>query len=567
MVKPGVLAIFLLGGVVASAEDKPLAARIREANLKATKAIATKWAAIKPGSYTYEGHARTLVALTLLRAGGPEERATAKKLLDDWWLDAVAGRFGDPTSPDSYSTYVVSLGISALEGLSLERMDADDESTLTRFAKTPVAPEIKKRLEIATEALAASASVLGEKERAFGYQTLRFAPGGTREARGVVAGYDNSNTQFAALAFHDAARAGIKVPDEIVEGLVEHFAAGAAEGKNPLRWKYRHDLSDTKPAMTFAALSTLAVARSLGSKDPRLGPAVLRGLDGVGNLARTCGPGSDSEHGWGNAYTLYSLEKALDLLEVEAFDNKDWFAPIAERVLKGQQKSGLWEDGDLIDSCLYVLFLVRATIPESRLGPPRTVVKVAAEGDALSALKGFGETPSAATRAALESAWSKLVARKDGNEALLLAGLAELARRGPTREAAKHILLDLCGKDPSQDELVLSTERLDKLRGTPTVADYRAALEKTTLLPVRAFAAFHGASPALVLDSADGLHGESLLETAAGSRCAHAFEAVLRKAAGADLPALSEDVRPAELRFLVRRARERLEAEAARGKK
>jgi hypothetical protein len=567
MIRRGVLAALLIAAATGSAEDKPLATRIREANLKATKAIATKWNTIKPGAYTYEGHARTLVALTLLRAGGPEERAAAKKLLDEWWLDAVAGRFGDTSCPDNYGTYVVSLGISALEGLSLERMATDDDSTLTRFTKTPVAPENKKRLEIATEALASSAVVLGEKERAFGYHALHLAPGGTRDGnRAALGGYDNSNTQFAALAFHDAARAGIKAPDELVDGLVEHFA-DEEEGSGQLRWKYHHDVKEAKASMTFAGLSSLAIARSLGSKDARLGPAIQRGLDGAVNLARTCGPGTESEHGWGNAYTLYSLEKALDLLEVEAIEGKDWFAPIAERVLKLQQKNGLWEDGDLIDSCFYVLFLVRATIPESRLGPPRTVVKVAADGDALVALKGFSETPNATTRAALEAACSKLAAQKNGDEALLLATLAELARKGPTREVAKHLLLDICGKDPSQDELALAAERLEKLRGAPTVADFRAALEKTTLLPVRSFAAFHGASPALVLDSADGLYGESILETAAGSRCAHAFEAVLRKAVGADLPPLSEDVRPSELRFLVRRARERFEAEAAKSRK
>src|SRR5438046_266177 len=117
--------VVALFGVVAivRADEKPFPTRIREANLKATKAIALKWSKVKPGVSTYDGHARTLVALTLLRAGGPEERATAKKLLDEWWLDAVAGRFGDATAPCSYGTYVVALGISALEALTLEPLE------------------------------------------------------------------------------------------------------------------------------------------------------------------------------------------------------------------------------------------------------------------------------------------------------------------------------------------------------------------------------------------------------------------------------------------------------------
>src|SRR5687767_3216572 len=159
-----VAAMLLACASLARADERPLSARIREANLKATKAIAVRWSKVKPGATTYEGHARTLVALTLLRAGGSEERAVAKKLLDEWWLDAVAGRFGDPSQPNTYGTYVVALGISALEALTLEPIE-DDTSTLTRYRKTPAGEDLKKRLEIATKALLDSSYSAG----AWGY--------------------------------------------------------------------------------------------------------------------------------------------------------------------------------------------------------------------------------------------------------------------------------------------------------------------------------------------------------------------------------------------------------------
>ena len=59
-----------------------------------------------------------------------------------------------------------------------------------------------------------------------------------------------------------------------------------------------------------------------------------------------------------------------------------------------------------------------------------------------------------------------------------------------------------------------------------------------------------------MIEAAGTLQEEAILETKAGSRCAHAFEVAIRKARK-DLPALTEDVRPAELRHFVKVARER----------
>lgn len=557
-----VVALALVGasGGVAIGQEKPLPARIREANLKATKAIAARWSKVKPGQTTYEGHARTLVALALLRAGGPEERTTAKKLLDEWWLDAVAGRFGDPANPNGYGTYVVALGISALEAQTLEAIE-DDTSTLTRYKKTPVPEDLKKRLEIATKALLDSSF---SEAAGWGYQVRPFGKDGRG---GGSTSCDLSNTQFAALALHDAARGGVKIPAETVDALVEYMLPSDDEAKNEdaakgvaeprkLRWSYI-TTGSVRPsnAMTFAALSMLAIARSLGAKDARVEPTITRGLVDVNKLVRTLGPAVEGEHGWGSAYLLYSLEKALDLLEIELLDGKDWFAPIAERVLKAQGAKGLWGDGDLIDSCLYVLFLQRASFGASRLGA-RTVVRATPESDALGALRSFGDTPNATTRANAEAMLARLAASKDGREALALSSLVELSKKGATREVANKALRELCGKEPSGDELKVSIERLDKLRGpAPEAADLRAAFEKTTLLPVRAYAA-QRASPDLLVEGAAALHEEAILETKAGSRCAHALEAALRKTK-ADLPALTEDVRPAELRHFVKVARER----------
>ncbi len=550
-----VAVVLLLCASLARGEDRPLPARIREANLKATKAIAARWSGLKPGDTTYEGHAKTLVALTLLRAGGPQERATAQKLLDEWWLDAVAGRFGDPTQPATYGTYVVALGISALEAQTLEPIE-DDTTTLTRYTKKPVGEDLKKRLEIATKALLDS----GDESGSWGYRVRPFKD----KDLGHRNGSDLSNTQFAVLALHDAARGGVAIPREKLDAIVGYVAAEAHEdmraaagkgGARRLRWNYRLESgARSVSAMTFAALSVLAIARSLDAKDERLEPTIAGGLTDLNKLVRMAGPATDGEHGFGNAYVLYSLEKALDLLELEQLDGKDWFAPIAERVLKTQGTGGLYGGGDLIDSCLYVLFLQRATFGSSRLG--RTITKAAPEADVLAALKSFGDAPGSATRASADAAIAKLLATGGAREALALPAIVDLSKRPGTRDIAGKWLKDLCGKAPSTEELTTSLDRLEKVRApTPKPEDLKAAFDKTTLLPVRAFAA-QKATAELLIDAADVLDDESVLETRAGARCAHAFEEALKKLI-AQLPALGDEVRPAELRHFVKVARER----------
>jgi hypothetical protein len=553
MLRAAVAASLLLGATSAAfGQDDSLAARIREANARATKAIAHRWRLVRNSDSPTEPQAQTLVALTLLRAGGPDERAEARKILDAWWLDAVAGNFGQ------YSNYSVALGISSLEGLSLERrLDHDDEtSTLTRYDQVPLAPELRKRLEIASKSLMRSASRAGGTV-SWGYRTLPFETGETKERLQPDPLTDSSNTQFAALALHDAARGGIAVPAELTEGLAASYVK-APDEKGEVRWGYAQEPT---PSMTFAALSTLAICRALGARNDGLDASIQGGLKAAAKLVTTAGPSAVGQAGRGNAYTLYSLEKALDLLEAEALDGKEWFPQVAERVLKAQGPAGLWGESDLIDSCFYVLFLVRASFGASRLGPPRTVVRVSPEADALAAVKALGDAPLPGARAKLEEAVKKLAAKDDGAGAVLLGTLAELAKKAATREVAARCLVELCGKTPSSEEVALSIERLSRLRGACEPGDLLAALDRTCVLPVRAFAATKGASASSVLDAADVLDGESILETAAGSRCAHAFERAARRAIKGALPDLPARVAPSDLRWFVKVARERLEAE------
>jgi hypothetical protein len=580
--------------------DEALAKRIREANARATRAIAAKLPSLRRGDSTYDQHAQTLIALALLRAGGPAERETARQLLDRWWHDALRGQVGGADAPGRYANYVLALGISALEGLTLEPIVDEEGSTLTRYRRSPATSELKAKLDIAVRTLLDS-RIKGGGMAAFGYEVCPLSTGDTRAAPEVsprIPGNeaDLSNTQFSLLALHDAARGGVAIPGEVVNELAAYLLSGdpgADDGGAPLRWGYHPGGSrSSSVAMTFAGLSSLAVVRDLGFKDPALDGTIGRGLLRLGELANACGALGPATHGFGTAYNLYSLEKALDLLEVPTLDGKDWFAPLAEKVLKAQEKSGLWCEGDVIDSCFTVLFLVRATLSESRIGPPRTVIRrgTRAAGmvliprtqeivDVPGLVRAFAEATDNVTiaraRRVADEAVHALAEVGSGEDAILLGPLEKLlGGRNSRRETAARWSRDLAGRELTPAEAKDAGALYEKIILGKEVADLRAALAKESPLPLQALAATAVAArevtelAPVVIEAADRLASEACLETPAGSRCARAFAAALGRlifaakgvAKSDELPALpaTGHVSEGELEGLVRAARARL---------
>jgi hypothetical protein len=568
------LGIILVFGGAALAQDaapKPLPERIREANARATRALAARAENLGltgKAQPSKQGQAppfaeRTLLALALARAGGRDERAVAKDLLDRWWADARADRLG------ASANYELALGVSALEGLSLERLDDDQAhpTTVSRWEAAPIASDVLEKLAIATSVLLESRVVTASgKGCAWGYKVAPFPDRPRRSdpdaalPEGLRSNvFDHSNTQFSVLALHDAARAGIDIPREIAHAIGEHYATRGFEmidEGRPLRWSYSQDGVASYP-MTFGALSALAVARELGVPDRRQRTATKRGLTGMETHARALAAGPVR----GLAYELYSLEKAFDLLDPGELDGTDWFSPLAENVLAAQDADGLWDGSagyGTADSAFFVLFLARATVSRERVVDRRATRADPLPGevflpdgslvDAVALVRAYAEHDSTRTRLAADGAIAALKAEGDGREACLLGPLADLlhASLGPRTQAARW-LQDLAGRPLPETEAregAATEERLEHACVMRDPAPLRSALDAGPL-PLRAHAARGlatlGRKDAIgAIASAAGrlAADERLMASSAGGRTARAQADALAALLGVTLPAL-----------------------------
>jgi hypothetical protein len=418
-----------------------LPARIRDAKARGCAALA---------SMELEPCTRTLVALALLRAGNTDQRALARRLLLAWWRDARGGKLARTSR-----NYELALGCMAFEGLGLAPVDESPPRTVVRYRATPLGADVAKALELTTRGLLLGRMPgAGPRSFAWGYSNGLPAAleGKDKPVKAVpiddkLCLWDDSNTQFTVLAFHDASRRGVLIPREVSQGIATHFLAAATRRRLPApvpagrtdrpafrpetaavstetpsgstteratpttraravregdrvgticRWPY-DDQTVGGAAMTLAGLSSLAVARDLlGRTDTDIETAIEEGLVGIDELAATgwerqrhvethelppsTGPGPHPPTKGltlttvtytytVDGYLLYSLEKALDLLEITTIDGKDWFAPLAEVALAAQSRDGSWvgSSTDVVNTAFLVLFLSRATLDRSRI--------------------------------------------------------------------------------------------------------------------------------------------------------------------------------------------------------
>ncbi len=579
--------------LAASAQDEKLAQEIRAATNKATKAIVKSATPPPPGplprSITYfpNPQARPLEALALLRAGGADERAFARKLLDEWYKDCV--EHGQPCR-----NYELALAISAYEGLTVERIEETHPTTVTRYEAKPIATDVKDRLELLARTLIASKhSTFDGKGIGWSYDlapwqkkdaTVERAAPRTRAHLARTNLFDNSNTQFSVLALHDAARGGVSIPPDVVRDLAQHFLLCATRDKGPtgpelVRWGYGG--GGSQPSMTFAGLSSLGIARDLGYKDEGVESSIKNALTGLDDLI-SIGDLGDASNGTGACYLLYSLEKALDTLDVRELAGKDWFAPLARRVLEAQGSDGLWAS-DTIDTCFYVLFLTRATVSRTRLVDGRSTGGAGAEPLGEVYLPGQRKTIDAAARVfayAEASGRSVAAAERDaseavhallkegrGREACLLGPLASLVRQGGARrENGNGWAREVCGTALKVEDLEAWGITVRRLHDERDPAALRAALGSKSPLPVRALAASELArlpcpeAVSDVISATDALSSDPRFETGAGSRCARTLADALTSLTQSTLPPLPEkgQVAAADLASVVDAARQRV---------
>jgi hypothetical protein len=194
---------------------------------------------------------------------------------------------------------------------------------------------------------------------------------------------DNSNTQFAILALHEAERAGVKIKEQTWKLAEQYWINNEFRQKELGSWGYFG--GDGSGSMTCAAIASLTITRDhIGSGDAVVldgriqccgggtdDEAITKGLRWLGKKFSVLqNPGSGS---WG-LYYLYGLERVGRLTGQRFFGEEgnrhDWYREGAEHLIGIHDKfSGYWkgtgagENNPVISSSLALLFLSKGRRP------------------------------------------------------------------------------------------------------------------------------------------------------------------------------------------------------------
>jgi len=225
----------------------------------------------------------------------------------------------------------------------------------------------------------------------------------------VIPNFDTSNTQYAILGLNAATHFGYEPKEGTWLGIMRHFQlvrekegpAGAValheagkairdesrttQGAVPVREVAGFRYTTLKgphevwSSMTCAGIASLSLARfqlqRIGSK--KLSPQVEREIDEAINgawawLDQHWATDRHPHHPGGDwvYYYLYSLERAAILHGVKRIGGRDWYFEGAAQLLARQKEKGGWsktlkrsEDPSVVQTCLALLFLKRATAP------------------------------------------------------------------------------------------------------------------------------------------------------------------------------------------------------------
>jgi hypothetical protein len=216
---------------------------------------------------------------------------------------------------------------------------------------------------------------------------------------------DLSNSQYAALGLMAAKRCGIAVPVEVFDRYVGGLLA--TQGKGPDRtwrfpkapvgerewpefeytrrstgfWDYDAPLKAKRGRGTTDAIGIVMLAIGLdalspdgvrdhrGAKVAAAVDAALNHLDSIFRVdVQAFEPGYPTDK-WPDFYFLYTLERAMELINERFVGRHDWYREAAELLLDVQRADGKWDvagaqyRSDVIHTSFALLTLRRATIP------------------------------------------------------------------------------------------------------------------------------------------------------------------------------------------------------------
>jgi hypothetical protein len=184
---------------------------------------------------------------------------------------------------------------------------------------------------------------------------------------------DNSNTQFALLALHEAARAGAKVPPQAYEKSDRWFR----NSQNELNggWPYPRATGKATGTMTAVGVASLFITGGalhhgrekgyVNGAAPGCGEYlqdknIVAGLEWLArNFDRNAPPGGELQYLY---YWYYAFERVGVLAGMRYFGEHDWFRLGAERLVGLQKDDGSWP-GYFYNTPFAVLFLVKGRLP------------------------------------------------------------------------------------------------------------------------------------------------------------------------------------------------------------
>jgi hypothetical protein len=185
---------------------------------------------------------------------------------------------------------------------------------------------------------------------------VRGAWGYNESAKSTLA-TDNSNTQYALLAIHEAVQAGYKVDRKVLEDIQTYYKQSQHSNGT---WSYTAGSKDERITMTTAGLCGLYITgMDLGIGQQKLRP------DGI---AENCGKYAENKEvaraiDWlsnhfpsrlndetivkynvvPTYYALYGIERAGRLSGQRFLGDHDWYRIGCEFLVKDQKKGGKWE--------------------------------------------------------------------------------------------------------------------------------------------------------------------------------------------------------------------------------
>lgn len=183
---------------------------------------------------------------------------------------------------------------------------------------------------------------------------------------------DNSNTQYALLGLHEAAKAGARVNQNVFDRSDRWFRRTMADDGG---WRYVGTSGTKLGTMTAAAVASLHItggsvhnSQERGFVDgaaPNCGryiqdTHILAGMEWLAkNFSVNVPPNGALVHLY---YWYYAFERVGVLTGQRYIGEHDWFRLGAERLVNMQQPNGSWP-GFQFNTCFAVLFLSKGRLP------------------------------------------------------------------------------------------------------------------------------------------------------------------------------------------------------------